>query len=95
MSFNTLKEYFSRDHPADHSQLQDTRQASLCEVPRSMELLEQGHTTAAEGQVLLNYMERGAQLEQDLTEAKQSFEAAQSSRALGSDGSRHDEDCNR
>ena len=95
MSFNTLKEYFSRDHPADHSQLQATRQASLCEVPRSVELLEQGQTTAAEGEVLLNYMERGAQLEQDLTEAKQSFEAAQSSRALGSDGSHHDEDCNR
>ena len=32
-------------------------------------------------------MARGMQLEQLLTEAKQSFEAAQTSRAFGSDGS--------
>ena len=52
-----------------------------------LQLLEQGHVSAAESLVFSQYMERGMQLEQDLTQAKQSFEAAQSSRAFGSDGS--------
>ena len=52
-----------------------------------LQLLEQGHVLAAEGLVFSHYMERGMQLEQDLTQAKQSFEAAQRSRAFGSDGS--------
>ena len=54
-------------------------------TPPSLQLLEQGHVLAAEGLVFSHYMERGMQLEQDLTQAKQSFEAAQRSRAFGSD----------
>ena len=71
------------------------RQAPPCEVPLSLQLLEQGRPTAAEGEVYSNYMERGMQLEQDLKEAKQSFDEAQASRAFGSDGSHLNEHCNR
>ena len=52
-----------------------------------LQLLEQGDVSAAEGLLFSHYMERGTQLEQDLTQAKQLFEAAQRSRAFGSDGS--------
>ena len=54
-----------------------------------LQLLEEGHLLAAEGLVLSQYMERGMQLEQDLISAKQSFEAAQRSRAFGSGELQH------
>ena len=52
------------------------REGSLPSKAPALQLLEQGHVLAAEGLVFSQYMERGMQLEQDLTEAKQSFEAA-------------------
>ena len=50
----------------------------------SLQLLEQGKRTEAEGLIFSQYMERGMQLERECTEAKQSFEAALRSRASGS-----------